>query len=88
MAGRILALLLAVAEIARQIMRHRERSRAQIEAKANEEELKEIERDPSDWFAQHFGSNATVVVRPCVHDEQVPGDGDATEAVDHGDGNG
>ena len=74
MLGRVLALLLAIAEIVRQVMKQRERNRAQIEAKQNEEELQEIERDPAEWFAQHFGGNATIVVRTCDHDDGVDAD--------------
>ena len=74
MLGRVLALLLAIAEIVRQVMKQRERNRAQIEAKQNEEELKEIERDPAEWFAEHFGGNATIVVRTCDHDHGVDAD--------------
>lgn len=66
--ARVITLLVALAEIVRQVMRQLERKRAEIEAKQNEDELREIERDPAEWFNEHFGGNATTVVRTCDHD--------------------
>ena len=68
MFGRILALLLAVAEITRLAVRHMERNRAAALAEENDEKVKELEANPAEWVAKHFGKNATVTVHACDHD--------------------
>ena len=93
--GRILTLLTIIAGIVQQIIRNRDKKRAELEGKDREDQIKEIEDDPSDWFARHFGEGTTVVVRPpppCEHDG-VPEDdglpsGDSTGEANVGDPSG
>lgn len=67
--ARVITLLVTLSEIARQIIRLVERRRVEKEAVSNEEELRKIEQDPAEWFADHFGGHATVIVRTCDHDD-------------------
>lgn len=88
---RIITLLVALAEIARQIVRLVERRRVEEKAESNEEDLRKIEQDPAEWFEERFGAGATVVVQTCKpcdaahdvgvrEDDELPAEGPAAEA--------